>query len=139
MERVNEIQSKIFPGRTSARDYLNAFFALARACFAINTGRLTKVLESDINRSSVPIDLLYEVIAREISSLARAASYFPSKIACLEYSVALRYRLERHGIYGLLVIGVQKYSFMSHAWLEISGQPLGEPSYVSKSLHRLRR
>lgn len=121
----------------SAQEVLVAGLSLAKVCFLLKCVSLHRLLERGqanlFSKRPSPATL-----DREICALIRAARWLPCKVACLEFSLALRERLARHGVNATVEIGVQKYSFMAHAWLEVNGQPLGEPDHVARSLHRLR-
>lgn len=112
-------KTKHYAYKPSSSELLLAFTALIGAFITIKTRRLSSILASNSRSMIAQQELSDEVIGREIKSLVHAARLFPSKIACLEFSVALRYRLAKRGAYSSLVIGVQKYSFMAHAWLEL--------------------
>lgn len=115
-----------------------AVLTLAKTCLLLKCLDLSRLLAADRN-ASIPMRRVDRgIIDAEISALLRAARYLPCKVACLEFSLALRERLARRGLFGRVEIGVQTYSFMAHAWLELNGQPVGEPDHVSRSLHRLR-
>ncbi|MEG4315250.1 lasso peptide biosynthesis B2 protein [Pseudomonas sp. FIP_A4] len=121
----------------STREVLAAGLSLAKACLLLKCVSLCRLLRRDHSSlaSSAPAKSIVDL---EITALLRATRWLPCKIACLEFSLALRERLAHHGVNGTVEIGVQKYSFMAHAWLEVNGQPLGEPEHVARSLHRLR-
>lgn len=125
-------------GSPSACEVLTAGLTLAKICFLLKCVSLFRLLKSSHGRAFSE-DPAKATLDREIGALVRAARWLPCKVACLEFSLALRERLARHGVNGTVEIGVQKYSFMAHAWLEVNGQPLGEPEHVVRSLHRLRR
>ncbi|MGE6253754.1 lasso peptide biosynthesis B2 protein [Stutzerimonas stutzeri] len=122
----------------SALEVLFAGLSLAKVCFLLKCVSLHRLLESGQANlcSESPASA---TLNQGICALIRAARWLPCKVACLEFSLALRERLARHGVNASVEIGVQKYSFMAHAWLEVNGQPLGEPDHVARSLHRLRR
>ncbi|WP_147243851.1 lasso peptide biosynthesis B2 protein [Marinomonas rhizomae] len=121
------------------RAILLAIGALMKAYLKIKVGKLSSILEKNDLPIKKPINLPEHIIKKEINSLVFASRLVPFKVACFEFSVALQDRLlSGHGTYTSLIIGVQKYSFMAHAWLELNGKPLGEPDYVSMSLHKLR-
>jgi len=123
--------------KPGAVQVLSAFLTLTRICLMLKVVSLFRLLERR-HGAGEPCTPLLDVVDREISALLRAAQWLPCKVACLQFSLALRERLARHGLFGTVEIGVQKYSFMAHAWLELDGQPVGEPAYVARLLHRLR-
>lgn len=123
--------------KPSTTQVLAAFLTLARVCLMLKVVSLFRALKKTCS-AGVPCTPMPDVVDREISALLRAVQWFPWKVACLQFSLALRARLARHGLFGTVEIGVQKYTFMAHAWLELDSQPVGEPTYVARSLHRLR-
>lgn len=63
--------------------------------------------------------------ARNIASdLYELSVYLPLKFKCLEFSIALSFLLIRYGCSFKFKIGVQRYDFLSHAWIEIDGEVL---------------
>lgn len=130
-------KAKHHRGHPGAGQVVVAFLTLARVCLMLKTASLFRLLQ-DRHGAGAPCAAMHDVVDREISALLRATRWLPCKVACLQFTLALRERLARHGLFGTVEIGVQTYSFMAHAWLELGGQPVGEPTRVSQSLHRLR-
>jgi hypothetical protein len=60
----------------------------------------------------------------------RAARHHLWPMACLPQALALRWLLAREGIPATVQIGVRKAAgaLEAHAWVELEGQPLGEPA-----------
>jgi hypothetical protein len=78
--------------------------------------------------------------ARRIQKLANAAAHFHlSPATCLRRSLALGWMLNRRGIPAQLSLGVLKGAsgLQAHAWIEIEGQPLGEPEAVTENFQKL--
>lgn len=55
-----------------------------------------------------------------------ASVFYPSKVQCLQRSVALVRLLRRQGVAAELVIGVQSQPFSSHAWVEVNRSILND-------------
>ena len=67
-----------------------------------------------------------------------ARFHFP-RATCLSRSLALEWILNRRSIPARLCLGVLKNpaGLQAHAWLEVSGLPLGEPEAVPEHFSRL--
>ena len=70
--------------------------------------------------------------ARDICDLVDTACvlYF-KQVRCLQRSVVMVRLLRGNGIPAELVIGVQHWPFRAHAWVESSGQIVGEKPYIA--------
>ena len=75
--------------------------------------------------ASVPAEADAAALGRLVNIAAR---YSVMPVSCLPRSVALWWLLRRAGVAADLRIGVQKEAdvFMAHAWVEISGVPVGD-------------
>jgi len=51
---------------------------------------------------------------------------FPVKIKCLEFSLTLSFLLLKAGCPCVFRLGVQKYDFLSHAWVEYDNKVIGD-------------
>jgi hypothetical protein len=69
-----------------------------------------------------------------------AARHHLWKMQCLPQAQALRWLLAREGIGATVQIGVRKDggALEAHAWVELDGQPLGEPADVRERFSSLR-
>ena len=79
---------------------------------------------------------------QRIQRLANAAARLQLPTAtCLRRSLALGWMLNRRGIPAQLNLGVLKGAagLQAHAWLEIAGQPLGEPEAITENFQKLSR
>ena len=56
----------------------------------------------------------------------KVSLWFPVKIKCLELSLALSFLLLKAGFPCVFKLGVQKYDFLSHAWVELDDNVLGD-------------
>lgn len=66
---------------------------------------------------------LAEVVAHRI---AAAAAFLPIRALCLEQSLALFWSLRSMHLDAQLVLGVQPYPFLAHAWVEYRQQAVAE-------------
>lgn len=71
--------------------------------------------------------------ACELVDIAARHHLYP--MHCLRQAVALQWMLKRRGLVTILRIGVAKAGteLRAHAWLEYSGEPLGQPEGICQS------
>lgn len=67
-------------------------------------------------------------------SIKYAAPFFPGKIKCLEFSLSLFDMLTARDICPQLFIGIQRYDFLSHAWLEINNKVISDDENLKTRL-----
>jgi hypothetical protein len=73
------------------------------------------------------------LIADCVRSVALAAAFFPGRARCLERSLTLHHVLRARGVRADLCLGVQRYPFAAHAWVEYDGTPLNDvPEHVGQ-------
>jgi Transglutaminase-like superfamily len=66
-----------------------------------------------------------EVIVRAAVAVQRATFlYYRRRKDCLPRSLALFYLLRSRGVPAVIHIGVAKYPFQAHAWVEVEGRPV---------------
>ena len=65
--------------------------------------------------------------------------YYPKNVACLQRSAATVWLLRRFGIPADLVIGVSKFPFKSHAWVEVEGRVVNDRQRVREVYATLDR
>jgi hypothetical protein len=78
--------------------------------------------------------------AKRLHRLVELASrLYPWPMTCLPRALALRWMLARRGVAGDLQVGVQKAAsgMQAHAWVELGGQPVGEPPDLLQRFSRL--
>ncbi len=63
-----------------------------------------------------------------------AAPFLPGKVKCLEFSLSLFDMLIARGIKAQLFIGIQRYDFLSHAWLEINNRVIADDENLKTKL-----
>lgn len=61
-------------------------------------------------------------VARDVrDAVDHARTYYPRRARCLQGSVAAAWLLRLRGVNAELVLGVQKFPFGAHAWVEVDG------------------
>ena len=71
------------------------------------------------------------VVAAVEYAVAMGAAFFPGRAQCLERSLVLYDYLLCRGISVRMRLGVQRYPFMAHAWVEYRGVPINDvPEHV---------
>jgi hypothetical protein len=73
--------------------------------------------------------------AKTIAARDWASQFFPSRAACLEMSLAAFLDSALHGRSVDWCIGCRFDPCESHAWIEASAQPIGEPNTPDRSFH----
>jgi len=64
------------------------------------------------------------------AAVNRACGYYPRAAACLQRSAVTVWMLHRRGRKAELVIGIIKYPFRSHAWVESAGRVINDSERV---------
>jgi hypothetical protein len=83
--------------------------------------------------ASVPVigDGDPQVVAAIEYTVAMGAALFPGRAQCLERSLVLYDYLRCRGIAAQVRLGIQRYPFMAHAWVEYRGEPINDvPEHV---------
>lgn len=81
-----------------------------------------------------------EMIVTDVhSALQRACGYYPKTAACLQRSAALTWMLRKRGLSAQVVIGVMKFPFKSHAWVELDGKVLNDGQRIREMYITLDR
>lgn len=55
-----------------------------------------------------------------------ACAFYFKPVACLQRSAVLCRQLRRRGIVAQVIIGIHRFPFRSHAWVEVDGVPVNE-------------
>lgn len=87
-----------------------------------------------IGGRSAGVSATEDVIEATMNSVCTAAAFYPRRALCLEQSLALTWLLRRRGVPAELRIGVQARPFYAHAWVEVDGRALNEPTDLPKVL-----
>lgn len=74
-----------------------------------------------------------------LSSIFIAEKFFTRQFYCLEISTALFLLLLKNKITAEFVIGVQKYDFIAHAWVEIENVVCGDVQSLKTNLAEIIR
>ncbi len=76
-----------------------------------------------------------KIIAKNIT---QASFYFPKQIKCLEWAASVVLFALKNGVYAKLIIGIQTYPFISHAWVEdINKKVIFDDPKIANSLSRI--
>ena len=67
-----------------------------------------------------------ESVRRVEYAVAMAAALYPGRAQCLERSLVLYWYLRSHALHACFRMGVQRYPFLAHAWVEWRGQVLND-------------
>ena len=75
--------------------------------------------------------------AQVTRAVGRAAAHHLRPMTCLPRSIALQRMLARRGIASRMQIGVSKEGgapsgITAHAWIEVDGEPVGEPQAIEE-------
>lgn len=65
-----------------------------------------------------------------VDAVDLACTWYPKTAPCLQRSAVLCRQLRQAGVGAVLVIGVQRFPFRSHAWVEVEGIPVNERARV---------
>ena len=88
-------------------------------------------VEHRIARVAVVGDDDPAVVAAVEYAVAMGAALFPGRAQCLERSLVLYDYLRCRGIAAQMRLGIQRYPFMAHAWVEYRGEPINDvPEHV---------
>lgn len=75
-----------------------------------------------------------DLIQKKVIALNQAAFYFPKRVKCLEWSIALCLILLKKGQLVNLQIGIQNFPFASHAWVKVEDEIIADDQNLSKNL-----
>ena len=93
--------------------------------------RTRQRIERRIARVAVVGDGDPVVVAAIEYAVAMGAALFPGRAQCLERSLVLYDYLRCRGIAAEMRLGIQRYPFMAHAWVEYRGEPINDvPEHV---------
>ncbi len=69
-------------------------------------------------------------VASLVDAVDLACTWYPKTAPCLQRSAVLARLLRQRGIAAELLIGVQRFPFRSHAWVEVAQRPVNERARV---------
>lgn len=78
-----------------------------------------------------------QAVAAVVRAHLWARSLYPFQVHCLSGSAGLVTHLWHLGIIAEFVIGVQKYPFIAHAWVEVNCEVINDRAEVSNRLARI--
>lgn len=124
------------PSHVPRRLTVTALLKLWQADRLLRSHRVHGIVESirRLHLSGRPANL--SVIHHAVQ---RARVWYPRPVDCVVGSAALVSMMFRHHIDGQLVIGVQKYPFYAHAWVEHHGLVVNDHPEVARRLAVLLR
>jgi hypothetical protein len=126
----HDIPGAKLPGVVQCLLYLAATKLLLRLRGFATTLRWIKAMSTRRQLSSDGAMSVESVLRR----VSLAGAVCPFRARCLEQSLVLYYCLRRLGLAATLRIGVQPQGFLSHAWVEYQGEPIGENGELLRKL-----
>jgi hypothetical protein len=75
-------------------------------------------------------DVRPEVIFQVSDAVNRACIWYPKRALCLQRSVVTACLLRSCGVEAHFVMGAQMIPFRAHAWVEVAGRAINEPTDV---------
>jgi hypothetical protein len=109
-------------GESNFTKILEAFLLLLTFDFIASVKRFNGIHRWVSECPIKNVDKNVQHVAEEVcSAVTMASSYYPKTVACLQRSAVVARMLSRRGVPACVVIGVQRFPFASHAWVEISG------------------
>lgn len=78
-------------------------------------------------------------VAIAITTIERAAMYYPRRALCLQRSLLLTWLLRRRGVPVQVVIGCRPIPFYAHAWVELAGLVVNDRQSVKDKYAELER
>ena len=114
-----------------------AFIALIVLSMSLRTLGLTRLLQRLSSRFQPSVITPSASRARliEFDRAYRAVrNIWPVSIECLHRSLVLFFMARRRGLQAQLIIGVRKYPFTSHAWIDCDGPLLEDEQQLISTL-----
>ena len=129
--------SRIFGKIMTARLFLEASVLTLRINRSLKSPNFeTLYSKLDVKLGSRPPRFIgpAALIDQVIWSVRKSQRLFPFRTLCLEESTVIHYLLCRHGVSNSLCIGVSRFPFRSHAWVERDGKILNDAEHECRSL-----
>lgn len=76
----------------------------------------------------------FEFLERISCAIFQISKYFPVRVRCLESSISVLVLASMLGIKSVLKIGVQRYDFLAHAWIQIDDIIIGDDQALRDGL-----
>lgn len=73
-------------------------------------------------------------VMRKVNALNRAVFFYPKRVKCLEWSIALSIMLIKVRQKASLTIGIQNQPFASHAWTNVEGKIIADDDNLPNNL-----
>lgn len=73
------------------------------------------------------------------SAVDMACIWYWKEALCLQRSAATACLLKKHGLIAQMVIGVQRWPFKAHAWVEVDGRVVNDKSYTPELYNEIDR
>jgi hypothetical protein len=106
---------------------IRAWFSLILAIYLIKTRNLDQISALMRKRKlNCRKEWLPSEAELAFQKIDKAKSFFLSRTACLEQSLALFLLATSKGILVTWCVGVRIAPFISHAWIEVKGKPVQE-------------
>lgn len=120
-------------------DWAICMFAIVEAILFLKTRGLHASLNrvrkrSFKNKSTRRLQTDFEKAHNFSAIIGFLSRFVPTRFECLEYSLTLSRVLMIKKIQFDFNIGVQRYDFLAHAWIEISGHTVGDDPKLSECL-----
>lgn len=107
------------------------FFILIGKDFFIHE-KLNLIKKLKKNKKNLSLNIAYSRSAGNF--IHKISNKLPFNLKCFEYSLILSIFLLLNNYDCKFKIGIQKYDFLSHAWIEVSNQPIADMPDLSKRL-----
>lgn len=106
-----------------------SLYGLVTAIESHPTARRSRFAMTDVNESLIDLNC----------AVQQARLWYPRNVDCLIGSGALAFMMLRRGIEAQFAIGVQKYPFYAHAWIEYRGMVVNDTPETNRRLAVLFR
>lgn len=88
------------------------------------------------NKSLYRDKKLVSEVNQLIKLISLVCRLFPVEAECIHRSLLVyKYTRKLHALDSQMIIGVKKFPFKAHAWVEINGKNINEPEFFTRDLH----
>lgn len=77
-----------------------------------------------------------EVVQQITDGVTRAITWYPRQAMCLQRSALMTCLLRSSGVHAQMIIGCQKFPFLTHAWVEVDGEVINDERRVQE-IHKV--
>lgn len=107
--------------RSSPTQFISAFLSVLNVNLTIRIFGLYRMIcqVRKNGKKFIPRAWVEEDIWSTVNALNTACYFFPTRNKCLKWSLALAKLLLNKGIKCNVIIGIQNYPFIAHAWVEL--------------------